>query len=455
MTKEVTPLRPYVPPAFGGESRALDPNLKAKMWRPIKVGSIIVGVFVVGFLGWAAIAPLNGAVMAAGQVRVEANRKVLRHREGGTVKAILVKEGQRVRAGQPLLLMDEVQAKAAVDVLQNQEDVALAQSARFQAESRGLRTITFPPSLTSRMTDPRVAGLIRDQQLLFSTRMQFLDSQSDVLNQRSQQLETQIGGVKSQIDSIDEQARLIQEELDGYKTLYEKGFAPKTLILRYDRTLAELQGRRGGLVSDTNKLRQQIGETRLQLVTLREQNTSQAAEGLRQMQAGLADVSPKLAAARQMMEHTTVSSPADGYVLELTQHTIGGVVGPGELLMEIVPANSPLIVSARIRPQDIDDVTVGMKAKVSLSAYNSRKVPSIHGTVTAVSADQIADPKTGIGYFVADVRIPPEEFKKLPKHVKMSPGMPAEVMIETGKRTILAYVLSPLTDTLHKAGRED
>jgi len=276
-----------------------------------------------------------------------------------------------------------------------------------------------------------------------------------VLAQKLQQLETQIGGVQAQVDAVNESDRLTKEELAGYQTLYEKGYAPKTLILRYQRTLADLAGRRGSLLAEITRLREQIGETRLQITTLKEQRISQAAEGLRQMQSGLAEVTPKLAAARQTLDAATVRSPVDGYVLDLTQFTVGGVVGPGERLMSVVPANAPLIVSARIKPQDIDVVHPGMKARVRLSAFNARRTPPVEAAVLTVSADQLVDEKTGEGYFRADLKIPPQELAKLPKGDKLSPGMPAEAMIVTGRRSILSYVVSPLTDTIRDALRED
>jgi HlyD family type I secretion membrane fusion protein len=445
-----------VRPSFDdGDTSALDPGLKARMRRPIVIGSWIVGVFVVAAFLFAAVAPIDAAVLAPGVIRVEANRKEVRHRDGGVVRRIMVREGQQVRLGQPLIALDDVQAKAYVDTLQNQYDSVLAQSARFQAEAAGRRLLTFPAELTARISDPRVAGLVRDQEFLFTSRLSFYDSQSDVLGQREQQLATQIGGVQAQLDSIDEQLRLTREELAGYQTLHEKGYAPKTLILRYERTLADLQGRRGSLISEINRLRQQMGETRLQLVTLRQERTSQAAEGVREMQTMLSDVGPKLTAARQVLERTVVRSPANGYVLSLSQHTIGGVVGAGELLMAVVPINEPLIVTARIKPTDIDDVRAGMRARVRLSAFNYRKVSPVEAEVMSVSADQLTDERTGEGYFMAEIRIPPKELAKLPKGSRITPGMPAEAMIVTGKRTILSYIVSPITDTVSDALREE
>ena len=461
MKFDLTPLKPVLGPIRPLESRfdvgehAPDQDLKQRMWRPILIGLAVVGVFVFGLLIWAAFANISAAAVAPGEVRVEANRKTLRHRDGGVVSQILVREGELVRAGQPLIRFDDVQAKAAVDVLQNQMDAVLAQSARFAAESTNSRSLSFPESLTGRMSDPRVAGLVRDQQLLFDSRLQFFESQQAVLSQRMDQLATQMVGVRAQIDSVDQQISLTEEELAGYQTLYEKGYAPKTLILRYERSLADLKGRKGALLAELNRLRQGQGEARLQLTTLRDERISQAAEGLRQMQTQLSDVGPRLTAAQQVLDRTTVRSPVDGYVLNLTQFTVGGVVAPGELLMDVVPADAALIVTARVSPKDIDSVHVGQKARVTISAFSSRKAPPLEATVVTVSADRLIDANTGQAYFQADLRIAPEALKKLPAGAQLTPGMPAQAMIVTGDRSVLSYLVNPLTDTIGEAMREE
>jgi HlyD family secretion protein len=455
MKMDLEPLKPYVAPAFRSGDQPLDPELRRRVRRPIIIGSIVVGVFVFGLIAWAAVASISSAVVAPGVVRVEANRKVIRHREGGTVRAIDVHEGQLVKAGQPLLMMDDVQARTGVDVYQNQVDTLTAQNARYQAEATDRSSVTFPASLTSRMSDPRVAGLIRDQELLFTTRAEFYQSQRDVMGQRLDQLQTQIGGVQVQVDALDDSVRLTNEELAGYQTLYEKGYAPKTLILRYQRSLSDLAGRRGALTAEMNRLRQQMGETRMTLGGVRDQRVSQAAEGLRETQTNLSDATPRLTAARQTLSHTIVRSPVNGYVLDLSQFTVGGVVGQGEHLMDIVPSDAPLVVTVQIKPQDIDDVQAGMMARVRLTAFNYRKVSPVMAKVVTVSADQIVDAKSGTAYFKADLHIAPSELSKLPKGAKLTPGMPAQAMIVTGKKTILSYLVGPLTDTIRDSMHED
>ncbi len=457
MKLDLTPAkRSYVAPTFGSdEKEAMPSELQQRLRRPMVVGAGVIGAFVIGLGLWASVSQLSTGITAQAEVRADAQRKTLRHRETGVVKAILVKEGQLVRAGQPLLLFNDVEARAAVTVTQNQYDTFLSQNARFTAEALGKGSLEFPAELTSRMSDPAVATLVRDQQFVFTARQQLFQSQAAVLQQRIEQQETQVVGQQAQVDSILEQQRLTEEELSGYRKLNEQGFAPKTLILRYERTLAELAGRRGQLVADIARLRQQMGETRLQLTSLRNERESQAAEGLRDSQAKLADVIPRLTTARQALDATVVRSPADGYVFNLTQFTVGGVVGAGEVMMDVVPSGTPLTVTAKIKPEDVDEVHQGMKARVKLTGLNQRFSDSLDATVSVVSADKNVDERTGIASYRVDLRIDPAELKKLKKGVQMTPGMPAQALIVTGERSVMGFLISPITDTLEDAFREE
>src|SRR6185503_875756 len=255
----------------------------------------------------------------------------LKERQGGTVRKILVQEGQHVRAGQPMILFDDVEPRASYDVLQNQYDSLESAAARLTAEATGKTTVDFPPDLMARMSDPRVAGMIRDQQFLFTTREQLFQSQSSVLTQRLDQIQSQIQGQQTQVASVDEQIKLTKDEMSGYQKLYDQGFAPKPLILKYERSIADLEGRRGSLLSDIARLRQQMGETRMQMAATRDQRESQAAADLRDTQAKIADTTPRLTAAREALDETVVRAPVDGFVFNLTQFTVGGATGPGEV----------------------------------------------------------------------------------------------------------------------------
>jgi HlyD family type I secretion membrane fusion protein len=456
MKQDIGPVRSsYVAPAFGSdEITPLDPSLQARLHRPMRIGALIIAVCVLGLGLWASLYSRETGITAQGSVKVESNRKTIRLKEGGTVRQILVKEGQRVRPGQPLILFNDVEARAANDVFQSQYDSLLSQAARFEAEGTGKSTLEFPAELTSRISDPRVAGLIRDQQFLFATRMQLFQSQNSVLAQRLDQIQTQIEGQQAQVESVEEQRRLTAEEMAGYQILYDKGFAPKPLILRYQRSIADLAGKKGSLLADIARLRQQMGETRMQMAATRDTRESQAAEGLRDAQSHLTDVTPRLTAARQSLASTTVRSPVDGYVFNLTQFTVGGVTAPGELLMDVVPAAAPMMVTVMIKPEDVDDVHVGMDARVRLSGLNQRWNSPLAAKVVVVSADRIDNERTGTSAYRVDLRIDPKELTKLKHGATISPGMPAQAMIVAGHRTLMGSLISPITDTLHDALRD-
>ncbi|MCR5876523.1 HlyD family type I secretion periplasmic adaptor subunit [Phenylobacterium sp. J426] len=447
----------FVAPVFADGSRdGGETALQQRLRQPIVLGAWIVGLLVIGLGLWAAVTPLSSGVTAPAEVRVESNRKTLRAaREGGTIRQILVREGQLIRAGQPLILFNDVEARAAVDVFQNQYDSLLAQNARFTAEATGRAALNFPAELTARMAEPRVSALVRDQEFLFTSRRQLFDSQSAVLAQRIEQLETQVQGLQAQVESINEQRRLTEEELAGYRKLNEQGYAPKTLILRYERSLAELGGRRGQLMADIARLRQQMGETRIQLGSLRSERQSVAAEGLRESQTRLSDTVPRLASARQALSQTVVRSPVDGYVFNLTQFTPGGIVGSGEVLMDVVPSASPMTVTAMVKPEDVDQIRVGMPARVRLTGLNQRFNDDLNAEVSVLSADRVTNEQTGVAFYRVDLKIPPAELKKLKRGLELTPGMPATALIVTGQRTVLGYLISPITDTLHDAFREE
>jgi HlyD family type I secretion membrane fusion protein len=436
------------------------------------VGASVIGVLVVGLGVWAGFTPLASGVAAPGEVAVESNLRTLRHREGGVVRKIAVEEGQHVRAGQPLIVLDDTEPRAMNDVLQNQADTLTAQLARAQAEATGRPTVEFPPELTARMADPRVAQLIRDQQFLYASKLQLFQSQVSVLEQRIEQSQNQIAGDQAQIASTAEQSKLTDEEMSGYKELYAKGYAPKSLILRYQRSMAEFTGRRGSLQADMARLRQQMGETRMQMVSLRNQRTTAAADEMREAQAKLSDVLPRLSAAKQTLAGTVVRAPADGYVFNLTQYTPGAAVGAGEVLMQVVPSNSPLMVTAMVKPQDIGSVHQGMDAQVRISALNPRWHGPMKAKVVMVAPDKstptassvatragaggatAGDPTAMAGFYRINVAIDPKELTKLRPGERVGPGMPASVMLVSGKRTLLSFLVSPITETFDHAFHE-
>lgn len=441
-------------PAIGGPvDMPLSDSARASMRAPIVAGVTIILVFVVGFGTWAAFAPVWGAVTAPGVVRVENNRKTLKSRDGGVVRQINVREGQEVSEGQLLLKFDDTLARAQVAIFENQYDTAAMQAARFQAESLG-RPLVVPADLQARRADPRVAAIIQNETLLFQTRKIAIEGQGAILNQRFSQLETARSGLQIQTVSLNQQIELMKDELDGYQTLYEKGLAPKAVILRLQRQLAEADGRRGALMAEITRNQQQAGETRLQLASLLEQRAADVAAGLREAEAKTSDLGERLTAAREALAQTEVRAPVAGYVLSLSQFTLGGVAGSGEPLLDIVPTNTPLVISAQVKPTDIDQVHPGMTAAVTLQAYSSYRVPKIPAEVMTVSADSITDAQAKQQYYRVELRIKPEELRKLPPGVQLYPGMQATTMIRTDKRTILSFLIGPIGEVIDRSLRE-
>jgi HlyD family type I secretion membrane fusion protein len=472
MRLDLGPVRSgYVAPTFGADQlEPIDPRLEERLRRPMVVGAAVIGSLVVGLGLWAALTPLASGVSAMGEVEVESNLKTLRHRDPGIVHQILVHEGQLVQANQPLIIFDDNEPRSAVAVLQNQADTLMAQAARAQAEALDKTEITWPVELTSRASDPRVAGLMRDQQLLFTNRQQLYQSQTMILQQRLDQIQNQIVGDQAQMVSNDEQARLTDEEMGGYKTLYAKGYAPKSLILKYQRSMAEMAGHKGSLAADIARLKQQQGETRIQITSVRNQRDTTAADEIRDAESKLADVLPRLATAKLTLDNTVVRAPVTGYVFNLTQFTQGGAAGSGEVLMQVVPANAPLFVQAMVKPQDIESVHVGMDAKVRILALNPRwhgpmdaKVVMVAPDKMSPSSNQMATAGVGqpggpspttMGFYRVDVRIEPKELTKLKPKERITPGMPANVTLVSGKRTLMGFLVSPITDTMEHAFHE-
>ena len=428
--------------------------IRLRLRRPIVAGMIITLVLVFGLLIWASLASVAGAVVASGTVSVEDNVKQLRYREGGIVRQIVVHEGDLVHRGQVLLRFDKVTNQATVDIYQNVYDTSLAEIARLQAEAANAPDINFPASLLARADDPRAAALITGQRSLFQTRLMLYRSQAQVLNGQIQQLQTQVGGMRAQVTSLDAQSALINDELKGVSDLNRLGYAPRSRLLALQRSAAQLKGQRGALMSDMGRVTQQMGSIRLQIAQLDDKRQTDAAEGLATSQQKLTDAIPKLRAAQESLSGTDVVAPVDGYVFNLTQSTEGGVAQPGEMLMQIVPVNQPLQITAMVKPTDIAEVRVGMPARITLTAYNPRTTPEVDGTVSLVSADASVDQTTRATFYTVRIKVSPKELARAGKDIHLSPGMPANVSIITSSRTIMSYLLAPLTDAMRSALRE-
>lgn len=421
--------------------------------RVVRIGGTIVIVFVVGFLGWAAFAPLDSALMAPGVIIVESHTKTIQHLEGGIVKSILVREGQLVRQGQPLLVLDDTQARAALDALRDEADSLTAQEARLLTERDGRDSITFPPELLARASDPKVSAIIQGEENAFNTRKQDLQQQESILQQRIDENGRVIAGFKAQQVALETQINLIAQETNSVQQMVTKGLEPVPKLLALQRESADLTGQRGTLIEKIAQTTLNTGETQLQIVNVKNQFLDDLLKDLRDVQSKRYDLQDRLRAAQDILARTTLIAPVAGKVVGLAVHTRGAVIRPGDTVMEIIPSADKLEAEAHIRPQDADQVYAGMEAKLSFSAYQARRLPMLTGIVTNISADRLTDQRSGHSYFVATVTVDRSALKGYPD-ARIIPGMPVSVAIETGQQTALDYFIAPVRDVMRTGMRE-
>lgn len=413
--------------------------------------SIFLMIGVAG--GWAAIANINGAVIAPATVIVESNTKRVQSRDGGIVREILAKDGDRVQEGQTLAIFDDTETKAELAIIDALLDEALAKSARLEAERDDLPEVVFPEELLSRKGDRIVDKLIVSQQKYFAARMATVRGKVDQLRQQIAQISKQIAGINSQIDSKQSQADYIAEELVGLTTLKEKGLVSNSRYLAMQRERARLEGESGELAATRAGAETKIGEVKLVILQTKEEALSQTLGELRETEARIAELRQRKIAAAAKLERTIVKSPIAGDVYQLAVHTEGGVIGPGENLMLVVPQGMDLVLQAQVMPQNIDQVSVGQKARVRLTAFNARVTPEIGAEVTHVAADVSQTNAQTPPFYMVTLKIPKDQLALL-EGQKLKPGMQAEAFIQTGARSPLSFLIKPLRDQIEHAWRE-
>jgi HlyD family secretion protein len=440
-----------------GKSRALvvsDHAPEAKLSRNLRVGMITVGVLVFGIGGLAATVPIAGAVVASGEVTVESLVKRIGHPTGGVVADVLVHDGDRVQKGQLLMRLDATVSGANATIAEESVDQLLAREARLAAERDGRPAPVFPPALTQRASDPKIATLMAEEMRVFTVRRNARLSQEAELDQRVSQSLAEIGGYQAQVASVRDQSKFIQQELTATRSLWEQHYTTLERLSQLERTAASLRGDEASSLSSIARARSQISEIRQQKDALEQDAHSQASTELSDVQAKLSENRQKNVAAADVNRRNDIVSPSDGIVDKLAFTTIGGVVPPNMTIMEIVPDTDRLIVTARIAPSDIDQVQPDMPVNLRFSAFNAQSTPQIGGEGITVSADRNSDERTGAAYYKALIRISPDELKRLGA-LRLRPGMPVEAFIRTGNRTLLSYLTKPLRDQLQRAFRHD
>jgi epimerase transport system membrane fusion protein len=422
-------------------------------WRPALAGWLIIALFFGGLGGWAALAPLNGAVVATGVVKVDGNRKSVQHLDGGIVKELRVKEGDHVRIGDVLIVLDDTQAKAEFEVLSEQWLVLRATEVRLLAELASEPELVMPAELAARAGDAYAKRIWAGQVKQFESRQAALEGQRKVIGEKINQLQSQIDGAEAQAKAYGRQSDSVHAEAGSVAPLVERGILSRPRLLELQRAGFGLDGQIADARANMAKYRQAIAEQELQIAQLGKDQMADVTKDLRDVHARLVEVLPKRTNAEAVLSRMEIRAPYAGQVVGLNVFSIGGVIQRGDKILDIVPDEDALTLEARVAVEDISEVHPGMRAEVHLTAYQQRIVPTVRGTVAQVSADRLTDPKTNEPYFLATIRPDLEALGKLPD-VHLYPGMPASVTIPTVSRTALDYLVGPLTMSFNKAFRQ-
>ena len=434
-------------------SVTLSPELRGMLRRQTTAIVIAAVLLVAGLGGWAMTTEFTGAVIAAGQLVVDSSLKKVQHPTGGVVGKLNVREGKEVQAGDIVISLDDTQIRANRDIVVKALNELAARQAREEAERDGLDKVTFPAELLARKSDPDVAKAVTGEQRQFEIRRTSREGQKAQLRERMIQLRQEIGGYEAQITSKDKQVEWVGKELVGVYELWEKNLIPYTRVTSLEREKERLVGERGQLTASIAQSKGKIAEIELQILQVDQDMRTEVGKDLAEIRARTAEMIERKVAAEDQLKRVDIRAPIDGVVLQLTVHTVGGVITAGEAIMLIVPQSDTLKVEAKIPPQEIDQIRIGQPAVLRFVAFSQRTTPELNGTVARISADVSEDTKTGARYYTIRLDVSPEELARLGA-VKLVPGMPVEALIQTSPRTVMSYLIKPLHDQLTRAFRE-
>ncbi len=421
--------------------------------RPTILIGLMLMLILFGVIGlWATLVPLKAGAIAPGRVVSESSRKDIQHLEGGIVKEILVRDGDKVAVDQVLVRLDSTNAKARSDLVLGQYLAAKATEARLIAERDGKPSITFPEEyLSQEAVNPKVKDALETQRRLFTTRRAALDGQISVLNQRGGQVGEEIRGLREQVNAANTQIALLNQEIATVQGLLQSGNALKPRLLALQRQQADLMGQRGNAQAMISRANQDISESKTAVLNLKNETLNRVVTELKETQVQLSNLEEQARSAGDVARRVEIKAPLAGTVTGLKVFTVGGVVQPGQTLLSLVPSDDRLIIEARVSPQDVDVVRPGLVAQVQLTAFKSRYLRAVEGKVMTISADRFDDRTTGEGYYLARVEIPQNEISALGKDIVLTPGMPAEVLIVTGSRTMFSYIIRPIRESFGHA----
>ncbi len=411
----------------------------------------IAGVFG-GLVAWSVLAPYEGAVMTSGLVAVETNQQAVQHLEGGIVRHIHVREGDRVGAGEVLLELDGTAARASLASVEARLFELLGQEARLKAERDGNSELVIRAGYGDVLEDPAMQDILVSQNALLDARAASRRSRVNILRQRIRQLGKRIDGLNSEVDAKASQSILIEQEVRGLDDLFEKGLATQDRRLGLKREQSRLTGERESLLSEIAATEVRIGEAEIEITSLTDGFLEEVLTELREVQTQIAELSERRIALKDQLSRLDIIAPREGAVIGIKAHTVGGVINPSEPVMFIVPEDDNLIAKVRIAPQDIDKVAPGQDARLRFSAFNQTTTPEAQGHVIKVSADAIRDEATGAFFYEGTISIPADWINS--ERWPIQPGMPVEVLVQTDTRSVISYLIKPLQDAMTRTWRE-
>ena len=422
--------------------------------KHVLAGIVVVLVMAVGVGGWAATTQISGALIAPGSVVVDSNVKKVQHPTGGIVGELRAKDGDRVKAGDVLVRLDDTVTRANLAIVDKGLNELTARKARLESERDGETNLQYPQSLLSRGSDPDVAAVMSGERKLFELRRTARTGQKAQLRQRLAQLEEEIRGLSAQEAAKTGEIALIEREISGVRELWQKNLIQITRVTAIEREATRLGGERAQVVAATAQARGKMAETELQILQIDQDLSSEVAKEMREIDAKIGEFIERRVTAEDQLKRVDIHSPQNGMVFQSTVHTVGGVIPAGEAVMLIVPEADNLIVEAKVNPPDIDKLQLGQEAVLRFTSFNMRTTPEINGTVSRVSADTTTDQRTGFTYYTIRIAMTAEEILRLGDDVKLLPGMPVEAFVQTGERTMISYLMKPLTDQIARAFKE-
>jgi HlyD family secretion protein len=420
--------------------------------RHIFAGVVVIAVLVLGFGGWAGTTQLSGALIAPGQIVVDSNVKKVQHPTGGIVGEVRVRDGDSVKEGDIVVRLDETVTRANLAIVTKGLNELSARKARLEAERDSAQQIRFPPLLTG-SSDADVRSIMDSEEKLFELRRTARAGQKSQLRQRIGQLQEEITGLSAQQNAKAREIELIDRELAGVRDLFSKNLIQMNRLTQLEREATRLQGERGQLIATTAQAKGKISELELQIIQIDQELSSEVAKEMRDVDAKIGEFVERKVTAEDQLRRIDIRAPQSGTVFQSTVHTVGGVISAGDAIMLIVPAADNLTVEAKVNPQDINQLQIGQKAILRFTAFNQQTTPEIQGSVSRISADITTDQRTGLGYYTIRIALPADQVARL-GDVKLVPGMPVEAFIQTGDRTVISYLMKPMSDHFNRAFRE-